>query len=220
MKNKQNVKQIIERLEKIYPDAQIALKYNNPLELLIATILSSQCTDEVVNRVTPKLFSYYKTANDYAGAGTSELEQFIRPTGFYRNKARNIIKAARIIASKHNGEVPDTMSELVALPGVARKTANVVLYNAFNTLEGIAVDTHVKRLSNLLGLSSRKEPEKIERDLIDIVPRIYWGRITYLLIQHGREVCIARRPRCSICTLSDICPSHKTSYESRAKDQG
>lgn len=199
--------EIISRLERAYPDARIALNYSNPLELLIATILSAQSTDICVNKVTPALFKHYKTASDYANANVVELETFIHSTGFYRNKARNIIGAMRIISEKFNDNVPRTMQEITTLPGVARKTGNVVLYNAYGVIEGIAVDTHVKRLSNRLGLSNEKNPDKIEEDLMSQIPREKWGLVSYLIIDHGRAICTARRPKCSICILSDICPS-------------
>ncbi len=207
MEKKQYVEEIIGRLDREYPHAKIALKYSNPLELLAATILSAQSTDATVNRVTPKLFETYKTAADYAKADLDELEELIKSSGFYHNKARSIQAAARIIDEKYKGKVPRTMEELVSLPGVARKTANVVLYNAFGVEEGIAVDTHVKRLSGLLGLSESSNPDRIEQDLLRIVPRGWRGRFTYLLIEHGRNVCIANRPKCNSCVLSDICPS-------------
>jgi endonuclease-3 len=199
--------EVIRRLEAEYPDARIALNYSNPLELLVATILSAQCTDEMVNKVTSSLFARYPTTDDYANANLERFEQEIRPTGFYRNKAKNIINAAREIKARFGGSVPQTMAELITLPGVARKTANIVLYNAYGVIDGIAVDTHVKRVSKRLGLTQNTDPEKIEKDLMKQVPRAKWGKFPYLLIEHGRAVCIARKPRCEICILSDICPS-------------
>ncbi len=207
MKNEERVTQIINRLNKEYPGARTALNFTSPMELLVATILSAQCTDVMVNKVTPGLFAKYRMAEDYANADVEELEAIIKPTGFYHNKAKSIIGAAGEIASKHGGVVPDNMAELIKLPGVARKTANVVLYNAYGALEGIAVDTHVTRLSNLLSLSKQHDTNKIEQDLMRLVPQIHWGLFTYLLISHGRKVCIARKPRCNLCVLSDICPS-------------
>ncbi len=201
------VGEVIGRLEKAYPGARIALRFSNPLELLVATILSAQSTDVGVNKVTPALFERYRTASDYAGADVAELEGLIHATGFYRNKARNIMGAARVMLEKYNGSVPQTMEQITTLPGVARKTANVVLFNAYGVVEGIAVDTHVKRLSNRLGLSHQTTPEKIEKDLMHQVPEERWGQFPYLLIEHGRAVCIARKPRCDICVLNDICPS-------------
>ena len=199
--------EVINRLKKQYPEARIALKFSSPLELLVATVLSAQCTDERVNKVTASLFNKYRTAEDYANADLKQFEQEIKPAGFYRNKARNIINAARLMVDNFDGIVPKTMAELVTLPGVARKTANIVLYNAYGIIEGIAVDTHVRRLSQRLGLSRNSDPEKIEQDLMAQVPRARWGHFPYLLIDHGRAICTARKPRCDACLLSDICPS-------------
>jgi len=207
---KTRISRITALLDKEYPDARIALEYSNTLELLIATILSAQCTDVTVNKITPRLFARYHDAGQYAGAEVEELEQIIKPCGFYHAKARSIIGATGIIYNKYQGKVPETMAELVTLPGVARKTANVVLYNGYGASEGIAVDTHVKRLSRLLGLSRESDPEKIEKDLMEIVPGEHWGHITYLLIEHGRRVCIARRPQCERCVLAALCPSANT----------
>jgi endonuclease-3 len=198
---------IIKLLENQYPTARIALTFSNPLELLVATILSAQCTDAVVNKVTPALFDKYRSPKEYSEADTSELENIIHSCGFYRNKAKSIQGAARTLLEKYDGKVPDTMAEMLALPGVARKTANVVLHNAFGKEEGIAVDTHVKRVSRLLSLTTHNNPDLIEKDLMSIVPKGYWGRFTYLLIEHGRNICIARRPKCHDCVLSDLCPS-------------
>ena len=202
-----NTIEIMQRLERAYPHARIALNFSNPLELLIATILSAQSTDIGVNKVTPALFARYKTAEDYANADVAELESLIKSTGFYHNKTKSIIGAAAAIVGDFNGKVPETMAQIITLPGVARKTGNVVLYNAYGVLDGIAVDTHVIRLSNLLGLSREKDPVKIERDLVKLVPKDKWGKFSYLLIDHGRTICIARRPKCDICVLNDICPS-------------
>jgi len=201
------VGEVIARLKREYPDAKTALNWSNPLELLVAVILSAQCTDERVNRVTERLFRKYRTAEDYAGAPLEELEQDIRPTGFYRNKARAIQGMARALLERHGGEVPKTMEELVALPGVGRKTANVVLGNAFGVNEGVVVDTHVRRVSRRLGLTSSDDPEKIERDLLPQVPEEERTLFAHLLIFHGRRVCKARRPDCPGCVLNDICPS-------------
>lgn len=201
------VREIIKRLNEEYPNARIVLKYSNPLELLIAVILSAQCTDKKVNEVTQELFKKYKSVYDYANVPLEELEKDIRPTGFYRNKAKNIKGAANMLIEDFGGEIPSIMEEITKLPGVARKTANVVLGNAFGVVEGIAVDTHVKRLAGRLNLSKNRDPEKIERDLMDIVPRDNWFRLTYLLIEHGRAVCDAKKPKCDICVLNDICPS-------------
>ncbi len=201
------VSTMLSLLENEYSGIKIALKYENPLELLIATILSAQCTDERVNMVTSKLFEKYTKAEDYANADLKELEQDIYSTGFYRNKAKNIKKCCRILVEKHNSQVPKSMKELVELPGVARKTANIVLSNAFNVVEGIAVDTHVRRLSKRLGLTENTNPDKIEKDLMRLVPKDKWLRITDLLIFHGRRVCVARKPKCDICVLKRVCPS-------------
>jgi len=190
-----------------YPDARTELNWSNPLELLVATILSAQTTDVQVNRVTESLFSKYRTAEDYADSAPDELEEGIRPTGFYRNKARSLRGMASALVEEHAGEVPRTMSELVALPGVGRKTANVVLGNAFGTNEGIVVDTHVRRVSSRLGLTERQDPVKIEQDLMEVVPEEDRTIFSHLLILHGRRTCKARRPDCPNCILNDICPS-------------
>jgi endonuclease III len=204
---KQRMKQIIRLLRRAYPDARCALNHSNPLELLVATILSAQCTDERVNIVTAELFRKYRTAEDYARADRAELERDIHSTGFFRNKAKSIQGAAQIIAEQHGGRVPETMDELLALPGVARKTANVVLGNAFGVASGVVVDTHVARLSQRLGLTAHAAPEKIERDLIALTPRKDWIDLPHLLIAHGRAVCKARRPQCASCVLEELCPS-------------
>ncbi len=201
------VLKIIELLEEEYPKAKTALHYTSPLEILVATILSAQCTDKRVNIVTQSLFQKYKTAQDYANADLAELEQDIWSTGFYRNKAKNIKNAGRMLVEKFDSQVPRTMDELIELPGVARKTANIVLSNAYGVIEGIAVDTHVRRLSKRLGLTENKNPDKIEADLMLIVPKSHWKRITNLLISHGRNVCMARKPKCGSCVLNKICPS-------------
>jgi endonuclease-3 len=198
---------IIELLEKEHSDAKIALQYKNPLELLIATILSAQATDEQINSITPKLFQKYTTPKDYANADLTELEQDIRSSGFYHNKAKNLKNSAKMLVEKYNSQVPKTMEALVELPGVARKTANIVLFNAYGITAGIAVDTHVRRLSQRLGLTENSNPDKIEKDLMNIVPKDKWMRITDLLIFHGRRVCDARKPRCDACVLNKICPS-------------
>jgi endonuclease-3 len=196
---------VVVRLKSEYPDAQTELDWSNPLELLVATMLSAQTTDVQVNRVTQGLFTKYRTAEDYADA--DELEEDIRPTGFYRNKARSLRNMASALIEDHGGEVPRTMQELVALPGVGRKTANVVLGNAFGVDEGIVVDTHVRRVSGRLGLTQNRDPEKIERDLMQVVPEQDWTVFSHLLILHGRRTCKARKPDCPNCSLNDICPS-------------
>ncbi len=201
------ITEVIPRLEREYPDARTELHWSNPLELLVATILSAQTTDVRVNAVTPTLFKRYRTAEDYAGADPARLEEDIRPTGFFRNKARALQGMARALLERHGGEVPRTMAELVALPGVGRKTANVVLGNAFGVNEGVVVDTHVRRVSNRLGLTTKQDPEKIERDLLPLIPEEKRTLFSHLLILHGRRTCKARKPDCPRCTLNDICPS-------------
>ena len=201
------VKQIIKLLQSRYPGARTALQYRTPLQLLIATILSAQCTDKKVNEITPALFAKYKTAADFAAARQEELEQEVRQTGFFRMKAKNIIAAAKKIVSDFNGRVPETMDELVTLPGIARKTANIVLSSAFHKAEGIAVDVHVARLSGRMGLSSQKDANKIEQDLMACVPRADWIEFNYVMVDHGRAVCTARNPQCGNCVVRDLCPS-------------
>jgi len=198
---------IIELLEKVHSDAEIALNYSNPFELLIATILSAQCTDERVNIVTKTLFKKYRTPKDFAEVDLKELEQDIKSTGFYHNKARNIKKCCQMLVNKYHSKVPKTMQELLELPGVARKTANIVLQNAYGVVEGVAVDTHVRRLALRLGLTKNDDPKKIEQDLMKLVPKSKWMRLSDLLISHGRRVCIARKPRCEACVVNKLCPS-------------
>ena len=207
MDKKRQVINIIRLLEKEHPDAKIALDYTNPLELLIATILSAQCTDKRVNIVTKTLFKKYKTPKDYTSVDIKELEQDIKPTGFYKNKSKNIKKCCQLLIEKFNSQVPKTMNELLELPGVARKTANIVLSNAYGIIEGIAVDTHIRRLAKKLGLTESEDQDKIERDLMEIVPKPQWMRIADLLIFHGRRVCLAKNPNCMGCVLNKICPS-------------
>ena len=197
---------VIELLEKEYSNAEIALEYTNPLELLIATILSAQATDEQINAITPKLFKKYKTAEDYANADLTELEQDIKSSGFYHNKAKNIKNCCKTLVEKFYSKVPKKMDELLELPGVGRKTANIVLANAFGVIEGVAVDTHVGRLAQRLGLSQSGDPKKIEADLMKLVPKDKWMRITDLLIFHGRKICTAKKPNCARCVLNKICP--------------
>jgi endonuclease-3 len=198
---------VIALLEKEYPQAKIALKYKDPMQLLVATILSAQCTDERVNKVTPILFSKYRTAEDFSNADLSELKQEVKPTGFFRNKAKNIKSASRMLVDKFGSNVPKTMEEMLQLPGVARKTANVVLQNAYGKIDGIVVDTHVRRLSIRLGLTENQDANKIEQDLMKIIPKDKWMRFSDLLIFLGRNVCIARKPKCEVCILNKICPS-------------
>ena len=198
---------MLSRLKDEYPDAKTELRWETPLDLLVATMLSAQSTDVRVNSVTEHLFERYRTAEDYALADGGRLEEEIRPVGFFRNKARALTEMGRALVDEHGGEVPRTMEELVRLPGVGRKTANVVLGNAFSINEGVVVDTHVRRLSNRLGLSREHDPEKIERDLIPLVPEGERALFSHLLIFHGRRVCKARKPDCPNCILNDICPS-------------
>jgi endonuclease-3 len=199
--------EILSRLKALYPDARCALEYRNAYELLCATILSAQCTDVRVNMVTPTLFSRYPTPFELARAQPAEVEEIIKSTGFFRNKTKSLIGMAQAVVADHNGEIPRTMEELRRLPGVGRKTANVVLGNAYNINEGVTVDTHVARLSGLLGLSREQDPVKIEQDLMKLFPQADWGLLSHLLIFHGRQVCIARRPRCEQCVLARLCPS-------------
>jgi len=206
-KRRQRAAAITPRLAEAYPGLEISLDWETPLDLVVATILSAQCTDERVNQTTPPLFARYRTARDYAEADRAELEELIRSTGFFRNKARNIQGMGRTVAEEFGGEVPDTMEELLRLPGVARKTANVVLTNGFGKVEGIVVDTHVKRVSRRLGLTGEAAPEKIEHDLMKVLPEAEWQPFPWRLILHGRAVCDARSPRCGDCLLSDLCPS-------------
>ena len=197
---------IIERLAAHYPDATTALEHRDPLELLVATILSAQCTDARVNAVTRDLFRKYRTAEDYANADPAVFEQEIRSTGFFRNKTKSILGMAQVLVQRHGGQVPPSMAELTRLPGVGRKTANVVLGNAFEVDEGIVVDTHVTRLANRLALTKHRDPVKIERDLMALVPKPQWTLFPHLLIHHGRHICAARKPRCEICPVATLCP--------------
>ncbi|HEY8483448.1 MAG TPA: endonuclease III [Longimicrobiales bacterium] len=203
-------REIIRRLREEYPDARCSLNFENPFQLLVATILSAQCTDERVNQVTPALFARYPTPEDLAGARQEELEELIHSTGFYRNKAKSLLGMAARLVEEHGGRVPDEMEALVRLPGVGRKTANVVLGNAFGKAEGVVVDTHVKRLAGRLGLSRASDPDRIEQDLMELVPREDWTDLAHLFIYHGRAVCKAPRPRCEACRLAELCPSAET----------
>ena len=199
--------EILARLKRAYPDAHCALEHTSPYELLVATILSAQCTDARVNMVTPALFAKYPGPAALARAAQADVEALVQSTGFFRNKARNLIAMAQAVVAQHGGEIPRTMAQLHALPGVGRKTANVVLGNAFGINAGVTVDTHVTRLSNLLGLTTRQDAVKIEQDLIQLVPQDDWTLVSHLLILHGRGVCIANRPRCGECVLAALCPS-------------
>ena len=205
--NKKRIKKIINFLNKKYKNPKTALNYRTNHQLLVATILSAQCTDKRVNEVTKDLFKKYKKVSDYAKTSPDEFEKDIRTTGFFRNKAKNIVGASKVIIEKFHSRIPDNMEELLLLPGVARKTANVVLSEAFGKNEGIAVDTHVRRLSQRLNLSSNSNPEKIEKDLMEDTNRKDWGKLSNLLISHGRTICNARNPKCSACVLSKDCPS-------------
>jgi endonuclease-3 len=198
---------IYDRLAEHYPDAHCALDFTSPFQLVIATILSAQCTDKRVNMVTPALFKRYPTPAALAAANPEELEDLIKSTGFFRNKTKSLLGMAAAVAEQHDGRVPDTMDALVTLPGVGRKTANVVLGNAFNKNEGVVVDTHVSRVTQRLGLTKHTDPVKIEQDLVGLFPRDRWTMLSHLLIEHGRQICDARRPKCEECFLSDRCPS-------------
>lgn len=199
--------EILLRLKREYPDAHCELDFETPLQLLIATILSAQCTDKRVNMVTPELFRVFPTARDLAAAGPERLEELIRSTGFFRNKTKSLLGMSAAVVENHGGDVPHTMAELVRLPGVGRKTANVVLGNAFGVNEGVVVDTHVGRLVVRLGITNETDPVKVEQVLMKLIPRDDWTLISHLLIFHGRRVCVARLPKCGVCVLNDICPS-------------
>ncbi|MCJ7732340.1 endonuclease III [Candidatus Bathyarchaeota archaeon] len=218
MDNRERAHEVIKRLEAEYSDVEgTELSHHNPLELLVATVLSAQATDQQINKITKELFKKYRTAADYANVPREELEQDIRSSGFYRRKAEAIQSLAKTIVEEHNGNVPDTMEELVKLKGVARKTANIVLAGSFGKIEGIAVDTHVHRLSNLLGFSEEKNPVKVEQDLMQLFPREKWWAVNYMLITHGRRVCNAKKPDCENCVLTDLCPS-AYSFKHNKKD--
>lgn len=199
------VKEIVNALENEYKDAKCSLNFNTPLELLIAVILSAQSTDAMINKITPKLFSELKNAKDFAKCDITHLERLIKSSGFYHNKAKNIKSACTIICEKHNGKVPNTMEELIKLPGVGRKTANVVLLNAFNICEGIAIDTHAKRIANRIGLSSNSDPSKIEQDLLKKIPKKDWNKMNHLLVYHGRATCTSKKPKCDACCINKWC---------------
>ena len=214
----QRIRRVLEVLEKEFPDASCSLNFTNPLELLVATILSAQCTDERVNQVTKDLFKKYRTARDYATVPLTELEKDIQSTGFYRNKARNIRECCRILDEKYGGKVPPSMDDLVTLPGVGRKTANVVLGTAYGIPSGVVVDTHVARISQRLGLTTEKDPEKIEQDLMRLVPQDQWIPFGHRMIKHGRKYCTAKKPRCSECPMNSFCP--KIGVEGNTKSPG
>ena len=201
--------EIIRGLTTAYPGATVALRASTPLEMLVATILSAQCTDERVNSVTEALFVKYRSPQDYLDVPEEELAADIKPTGFFNQKTRSIRGAARRIVDEYGGEVPSSMDELITLPGVARKTANIVLGNSFGTVVGIAVDTHVRRVSQRLALTTHDDPDKVEADLMRLIPKRRWFSFTYTLIEHGRAVCVARKPRCEMCPVNDLCPSSR-----------
>jgi endonuclease-3 len=200
-------REVYRRLVEHYPDAHCALDFKSPFQLLVATILSAQCTDKRVNMVTPALFRKYKTPKAMAQAKPEELEAMIKSTGFFRNKTKSLLGMSTAVAERHGGKIPDDMDDLVKLPGVGRKTANVVLGNAFDKNEGVVVDTHVGRVSGRLGLTKNTDPVKVEQDLMQLFPRENWTLLSHLFIEHGRQICEARRPKCEVCFLNDICPS-------------
>ena len=203
--NKKEAIEVIEILKKTYPDAKCSLDFNTPFELLVSVVLSAQCTDERVNKTTPNIFKKYSTPQDFANADLNELEKLIYPCGFYKTKSKNLQKAAKILIEQYNGKVPNSMNELVKLPGVGRKCANVILLNAFNNPIGIAVDTHAKRISNRIGLSSNSDPNKIEQDLLKLYPKKYLEDINHLFVYHGRSICTSKNPKCDECPISKLC---------------
>lgn len=207
--NKKLCIEIIEKLKQTYPDAKCSLDFSTPFELLIAVMLSAQCTDDRVNKTTPNIFAKYNTPEDFAKMDLSLLENLIHPCGFYKNKAKNIKATSKILVEKYNSKVPQTMEELISLPGVGRKTANVVMLEAFNNPQGVAVDTHCKRISNRIGLSKESDPEKIEKDLLKNFDKKYYYDLNHILIWHGRNICSARNPKCDICPISHLCNSFK-----------
>lgn len=202
---KKDIVKIIETLKDMYPDATCSLDFSTPFEMGVAVMLSAQCTDERVNKITPLLFEKYKNPEDYINAGIEEIEEIIKPCGFYKNKAKNLLGYATIISEKYNGKMPETMDELVKLPGIGRKSANVIMLEAFNNPQGIAVDTHAKRIANRIGLSKEKEPTKIEQDLIKQIPKKYFKDVNHLLVWHGRNICTARKPECEKCRINQYC---------------
>lgn len=211
--NKKQIKEFVQILKNTYPDATCSLNFTTPFEMLVAVMLSAQCTDERVNKTTPALFSKYKTPEDFASIDISELETLIHPCGFYKNKAKNIKDCAKKIITDFNGEVPKTMEELLTLPGVGRKSANVVLLEAYGIAHGIAVDTHAKRISNKIGLSDESDPEKIEQDLLKVFPKEYLKDINHLFVWHGRKTCDARKPNCNECSIKKFCKTYISKSE-------
>ena len=202
---REDIIKIIESLKNTYPDATCSLDFKTPFELGIAVMLSAQCTDERVNKITPLLFAKYKNPEDYINTSLEEIEEIIKPCGFYKNKAKNVLGYAKMIVEEYNGKMPETMEELVKLPGIGRKSANVIMLEAFNNPKGIAVDTHAKRIANRIGISREKEPLKIEQDLIKIVPKKYFKDVNHLLVWHGRNICNARKPQCEKCPIKNYC---------------
>jgi len=202
---KQDIIKLIETLKSTYPEATCSLDFKTPFELGIAVMLSAQCTDERVNKITPRLFEKYKKPEDYLNASLEEIEEIIKPCGFYKNKAKNLLGYSKMIVEQFNGKVPETMEELVKLPGIGRKSANVIMLEAFNNPQGIAVDTHAKRIANRIGLSKEKEPLKIEQDLIEIIPKEYFKDVNHLLVWHGRKMCGSRNPKCEGCPVKEYC---------------
>ena len=202
--------QIIEKLKNYYPDATCSLDFETPFQMLVSVVLSAQCTDERVNQTTPYIFSKYPTVYDFDNMDLHTLEELIHPCGFYKNKAKNLKAAARTIIEKYNGKVPETMEELLQIPGVGRKSANVIMLEAFCNPQGIAVDTHAKRISNRIGFSEESDPLKIEQDLLKIIPKEYYYDVNHLLVWHGRKVCTARNPNCEICPIKDLCDKKST----------
>ena len=207
--NKNKAKELVNLLKETYPEATCSLDFSTPFELVIAVMLSAQCTDERVNKTTPTLFSRCKTIQDFADIDLHELEEIIHPCGFYKNKAKNVKLCAKQVLENFNGEVPNTLEELITLAGVGRKSANVIMLEVFGIAEGIAVDTHAKRISNLIGLSKEKEPTKIEQDLLKLFPKEYLKDVNHLFVWHGRNTCIARNPKCEICTIRHLCSHYK-----------
>lgn len=207
--NKQDIIKIIEILKTTYPDATCSLDFSTPFELGIAVMLSAQCTDERVNKITPILFEKYKKPQDYINSSLEEIEEIIKPCGFYKNKAKNVLGYAKMLVDEYNGKMPEIMEELVRLPGIGRKSANVIMLEAFNNPQGIAVDTHAKRIANRIGLSKEKEPLKIEQDLIKIIPKEYFKDVNHLLVWHGRNICSARKPECEKCPVKEFCEFYK-----------
>ena len=202
---KQEAIEIINILKQTYPDATCSLDFTTPFEMGIAVMLSAQCTDERVNKTTPELFKKFKKPEDYLKASLEEIEEIIKPCGFYKNKAKNLLGYAKTVVAKYNGKLPQTMEELVSLPGIGRKSANVIMLEAFNNPQGIAVDTHAKRIANRVGFSKEKEPSKIEQDLLDLIPKKFYKDVNHLLVWHGRKTCDARKPKCEECTIKKYC---------------